>query len=107
MGLREAAGGRPGKVLLVLAAVFTAATVGALVLVAVDLVIGRPAAGNLFIAFLNGAAALVLGEACPAAVSARSPGQAGHEEGPGFSRRFFVLPLQGKLLGGSVNGRRC
>ena len=48
------------RALRVLALVFTAAAVGSVVLVAVDLVVGRPAAGDLFIAFLNSLAAVVL-----------------------------------------------
>ena len=48
---------RPMKVL---ALVFTGAAIGSVVLVAVDLVVGRPAAGDLFIAFLNGLAAVAL-----------------------------------------------
>lgn len=44
----------------VLAAVFTVAAVGSVVLVAMDLVVGRPAAGDLFIAFLNSLAAVAL-----------------------------------------------
>jgi len=39
---------------------FTVAAVGSLLLVAVDLLIGRAAAGDLFIAFLNALAAAVL-----------------------------------------------
>ena len=49
----------PTKVFLVLAIVFSATAVGSLALVAVDLVIGRPAAGDVFIAGLNGAMAAV------------------------------------------------
>ena len=45
---------------LVLSVVFTLAAVGSVVLVAVDLVVGRPAAGDLFIAFLNSVAAVAL-----------------------------------------------
>ncbi|WP_461186745.1 hypothetical protein [Arthrobacter sp. Z4-13] len=48
------------RALRVLAVVFTVAAVGSVVLVAVDLVIGRPAAGDLFIAFLNSLAAVAL-----------------------------------------------
>jgi hypothetical protein len=44
----------------VLALVFTGAAIGSVVLVAVDLVVGRPAAGDLFIAFLNSLAAVAL-----------------------------------------------
>ena len=43
-----------------LAVIFTLAGVGSLALVVVDLLIGRPAAGDLFIAFLNVLAAAVL-----------------------------------------------
>lgn len=43
-----------------LAALFTVATAASLVLVAVDLFIGRPAAGDLFIVGLNALAAVVL-----------------------------------------------
>ena len=52
--------GRPYGVLRILAVVFTVAAVGSLVLVAVDLTIGRPASGDVFIAFLNGVAAVML-----------------------------------------------
>ncbi|MFC8523393.1 hypothetical protein [Pseudarthrobacter sp. NPDC057230] len=44
----------------VLAVVFTVAALGSVVLVVVDLVISRPAAGDLFIVFLNGFAAVIL-----------------------------------------------
>ncbi|WP_051083506.1 hypothetical protein [Arthrobacter sp. 135MFCol5.1] len=44
----------------VLVVVFTVAAVGSVVLVGVDLVVGRPAAGDLFVAFLNALAAVVL-----------------------------------------------
>jgi hypothetical protein len=44
----------------VLAVVFTVAAVGSVVLVAVDLIVGRPAAGDLFIALLNGPTAVGL-----------------------------------------------
>jgi hypothetical protein len=44
----------------ILAVVFTVAAAGSLVLVVVDLVIGRPAAGDVFIAILNNLAAAVL-----------------------------------------------
>jgi hypothetical protein len=40
--------------------VFTVATTGSLVLVALDLVIGRPAAGDVFITFLNSVVVFVL-----------------------------------------------
>lgn len=43
-----------------LAVIFTVAVVGSLVLVVVDLFIGRPAAGDLFIAFLNALTAAAL-----------------------------------------------
>lgn len=49
----------PPKLLLVLAVIFSTATVGSLALVAVDLVIGRPAAGDVYVADLNGAMAAV------------------------------------------------
>lgn len=44
----------------VLGVVFTVAALGSVVLVVVDLVVGRPAAGDLFIVFLNGLAAVIL-----------------------------------------------
>ena len=44
----------------VLAVVFTVAALGSVVLVVVDLVVSRPAAGDLFIVFLNGLAAVIL-----------------------------------------------
>jgi len=40
--------------------VFTVAALGSVVLVVVDLVISRPAAGDLFIVFLNGLVAVIL-----------------------------------------------
>jgi hypothetical protein len=40
--------------------VFTVAAIGSVVLVAVDLLVGRPAAGDLFIAFLNSLTAVGL-----------------------------------------------
>ncbi|MFJ6270435.1 hypothetical protein [Pseudarthrobacter oxydans] len=43
-----------------LAVVFTIAAIGSVVLVAVDLIIARPFAGDLFIALLNSLAALAL-----------------------------------------------
>lgn len=46
--------------LRLLAVLFTAATGVSLMLVAVDLLIGRPAAGDLFIMFLNALTAAVL-----------------------------------------------
>ncbi|WP_431230833.1 hypothetical protein [Paenarthrobacter nicotinovorans] len=50
-----------GRVWLrLLAVVFTIAAAGSLLLVATDLLIDRPAAGDLFIAFLNALAAAVL-----------------------------------------------
>jgi hypothetical protein len=63
--------GRPGRaghgagmefprVLRVLAVVFTVAAAGALSLVVLDLVIARPAAGDVFITVLNAVAAFVL-----------------------------------------------
>ncbi|TLM83659.1 hypothetical protein FDW83_09375 [Pseudarthrobacter sp. NamE2] len=44
----------------VLAVMFSVAAIGSVVLVVVDLVLGRPAAGDLFIAFLNSLAAVAL-----------------------------------------------
>ena len=65
---RDARPGRAGhgagldspRVLRVLAVVFTVAAAGALALVVLDLVIGRPAAGDVFISVLNTLAAFVL-----------------------------------------------
>ncbi|TNB67187.1 hypothetical protein FHJ30_20645 [Arthrobacter sp. BB-1] len=51
---------RPHRVLRILAAVFMVAAVESLVLVAVDLAIGRSASGDVFIAFLNSVAAVTL-----------------------------------------------
>lgn len=51
--------GRPSRGLRLLAVVFTAAAVGSLLLVAVDLAVGRAAAGDGFIALLNSLAAVV------------------------------------------------
>ncbi|MFE4230125.1 hypothetical protein ACFRJ8_19805 [Arthrobacter sp. NPDC056886] len=48
------------RVLRVLAVVFTVAAAGALALVVLDLVIARPAAGDVFITVLNALAALLL-----------------------------------------------
>jgi hypothetical protein len=48
------------RVLRVLAVVFTVAAAGALALVVVDLVIARPAAGDVFITALNALAAFLL-----------------------------------------------
>jgi hypothetical protein len=53
--------GRPHGVLRTMVVVFVLAAAGSLVLVAVDLVIGRPATGDVFIAILNSFVALVLG----------------------------------------------
>jgi len=40
--------------------VFTVAALGSVLLVVVDLLVGRPAAGDLFIVLLNGLAAVIL-----------------------------------------------
>ena len=48
------------RVLKFLAVVFTVAAAGSLTLVALDLVIGRPAAGDIFITVLNALAAFLL-----------------------------------------------
>jgi hypothetical protein len=53
-------GGRPQVVLRILAVVFTVAAAGSLVLVVVDLAIGRPAGGDVFIAVLNCVVAVML-----------------------------------------------
>lgn len=52
--------GRAGGLQRILAALFTVAAVGSLLLVAVDLLIGRPAAADVFIAVLNGVVAVAL-----------------------------------------------
>lgn len=52
--------GRPSGVLRILAVVFTVTAVGSLVLVAVDLAIGRPASSDVFIALLNSVVAVML-----------------------------------------------
>ena len=57
--------GRPSRVLRILAVVFPVAAVGSLALVAVDLMIGRPVAGDLFIAVLNSVVAVVLWHRLP------------------------------------------
>jgi len=49
----------PRRVLLVLAVVFSAVALGSLLVVGVDLAIGRAPAGDVFIAGLNGAMAAV------------------------------------------------
>ena len=54
------AGMESPRVLRFLAVVFTVAAAGSLVLVVLDLVIGRPAAGDIFITVLNALAALWL-----------------------------------------------
>ncbi|MEW1986822.1 hypothetical protein [Pseudarthrobacter oxydans] len=51
---------RPHRMLRILAVVFTVTAAGSLVLVAVDLAIGRSASGDVFIAFLNSVAAVTL-----------------------------------------------
>ncbi|KUM37470.1 hypothetical protein [Arthrobacter sp. EPSL27] len=60
----DRAGRGPGldspRVLRVLAVVFTVAAAGALTLVVLDLVIARPAAGDVFITALNALAAFLL-----------------------------------------------
>ena len=48
------------RVLRVLAVVFTVAAAGAMALVVLDLVVGRPAAGDVFISVLTALAALLL-----------------------------------------------
>ena len=60
MSDRAALAGRPHGVLRILVVVFGLAAAGSLVLVAVDLLIGRPAAGDVFVAVLNSFVALVL-----------------------------------------------
>lgn len=57
--------GRPSRALRILAVVFTVAAVGSLALVAVDLIVGRPAAGDVFIAVLNSVVAVVLWHRLP------------------------------------------
>lgn len=52
--------GRPHSVLRILVVVFVLAAAGSLVLVAADLLLGRPAKGDVFIAILNSFVALVL-----------------------------------------------
>jgi hypothetical protein len=51
---------RPNRVLRLLAVVFTFAAVASMVLVAVDLFVSRPVAGDVFIAFLNSLTAVML-----------------------------------------------
>lgn len=51
---------RASVILRVLVALFTAASIGSLILVVIDVAIGRPAAGDVFIASLNCLAAGVL-----------------------------------------------
>ncbi|MEO5780003.1 MAG: hypothetical protein ABIQ22_09570 [Arthrobacter oryzae] len=48
------------RILRFLAVIFTVAAAGSLVLVGVDLVIGRPSAGDIFITVLNALAAFLL-----------------------------------------------
>ena len=60
-GGKQGAGYRPpARLLRVLAVVFSVATGLSLVSVGLDLFIGRPAAGDLFIAALNTVAAVML-----------------------------------------------
>lgn len=54
------AGMKSPRVLRVLAVVFTVAAAGSLTLVGLDLVIGRPAAGDVFITVLNALPAFLL-----------------------------------------------
>jgi hypothetical protein len=58
--VRHGSGRLSSRALWILAVVFTVATTGSLVLVALDLVIGRPAAGDVFIASLNSLVVFVL-----------------------------------------------
>lgn len=58
--VRHGSGRLSSRALWILAVVFTVATTGSLVLVTLDLVIGRPAAGDVFITFLNSLVAFVL-----------------------------------------------
>ena len=48
------------RMLLIGAVIFSVVFLGALALVAVDLTVGRPLAGDLFVAGLNGAVAAAL-----------------------------------------------
>jgi len=57
---RRASAWTSARICQVLAVVFTVAALGSVVLVVVDLVISRPAAGDLFIVFLNGLVAVIL-----------------------------------------------
>lgn len=54
------AGMESPRVLKFLAVLFTIAAAGSLVLVGLDVVIGRPAAGDMFITVLNALAAFLL-----------------------------------------------
>ena len=56
---RRGSGGLSPRARRILAGVFTFAAVGSLLLVAVDLAVGRPAEGDVFIALLNSLAAVV------------------------------------------------
>lgn len=58
--VRHGKEGPSPRVHRILAVVFTVAAAGSVVLVGVDLVIGRPATGDVFIAILNSLAAAVL-----------------------------------------------
>ena len=51
---------RPQRVLRILVVVFVLALAGSLALVAVDLLVGRPAGGDVFIAALNSFVVVVL-----------------------------------------------
>ncbi len=58
--VRHGAGLNSARVLCFVAVVFTVAAAGSLVLVVLDLLIGRPARGDVFITVLNSLAAFLL-----------------------------------------------
>lgn len=64
MSERAGSPGRFNGALRILAAVFTFAAVGSLALVVVDLIVGRPASGDVFITVLNSFVAMVLWRQC-------------------------------------------
>jgi hypothetical protein len=79
------AGMESPRVLRFLAVVFTVAAAGSLALVVLDLVIARPAAGDVFITVLNALAAFVLWRGFWK--------KRGHEERPAPGCRPFAVSL--------------
>jgi hypothetical protein len=95
--VRGGAGMESPRVLRVLAVVFTVAAAGALVLVVLDLVIGRPAAGDVFIAVLN-----AWRHSCCDAGCWHKPG---HEERPAAKCRPFRVSNAQEIAEGNQRRR--